>query len=154
MKQVQKALAAANAEVAVLVVREENVATEEALAANAEAVDTETEEAAEAIETAALVAATETAALVVREENVAIEEALAAVSEEVAVVRETAALAASAENEATEVALVVAIETKAMAITTEVAVLLKPIETLALTKKTMLLAQTNQKKERINSLIL
>jgi hypothetical protein len=41
-----------------------------------------------------------------------------------------------------------------MAITTEAAVLLKPIETLALTKKRMLLAQTNQKKERINSLIL
>jgi hypothetical protein len=46
-----------------------------------------------------------------------------------------------------------AIEVEAMATTTET-VLLKPIETLDLTKKNLRLAQTNQKEEKINSLIL
>jgi hypothetical protein len=74
-------------------------------------------------------------------------------SAEVAEATETVALEEKEEKEATEVVLVEAIEIEAMATTTET-VLLKPIETLDLTKKNLRLAQTNQKEEKINSLIL
>jgi hypothetical protein len=131
-------MVAANVEVVAIAI-EEAVAT---VVANVEAAAMATEKKEAEIEVV----------LVATEEKEAIEVVLVA-SAEVAEATETAALAEKEESEATEVVLVEAIEIEAMATMTEI-VLLKPIETLDLTKKNLHLALTNQKEEKINSLIL